>query len=456
MGAEIIPDVSTAVAAVCEWTACLLYWAYASGRFSRWVSILLMGILLAAQIFLHTNIFDWLPMYLFGIESGVGLMLTRAAGILSNVLLMFAGTVILTRLQISVAVYVAVKAFVAAELIASAACVLYDVSFMAGLGASWYAEVFFYGGACVLYLLIMHSSVQEETDYLQRCRISVNQILTACLIAVSTFCVSNSSLIIAGIQNEVTNESMMSRVVLRLVGDLCGFLILWLLAGMNLENETREELTAVKNTLNQQYQQYLAFRDTSEYISRQSHDLKHQIQALRMSASEEEREAYIQEMERMIALNDAWNVTGNSALDSILTQKKMYCIGHDIEFSCRAKAGELEQFAVRDICSLFGNIIDNAIEHVSGFAEKDKRVIRGTVERKRSILVIEFENYYEGPEITGDELPPTSKRDKTQHGYGLKNIRYVAEKYGGTMTIRTDADWFIICVMLPVTDRSIS
>ena len=446
----MIPDISNTAAAMTEWTACLIYWIYAPKRHSRRTSVLLSLLLLVGQIYLHNHIFGWLPSVVPGIPEGLGQLFIRALGIFANILFMLAGTALITAYPLRQLIRIVAKAFVTAELTASAVCLIYDMWAMAGGAVSTPVEIVLYGAGCIVFLIGMREPIRTESAHLSSGHVSGNHTAAVVLIALSTFFVSNSSIVIMGATMDISEEMMLSRVILRLVGDLCGFMTLWVLERGNHENEIREELNAVKNTLNLQYQQYLTFRDTSEYISRQNHDLKHQIQALKESASEEERDAYIGEMERMIALNEAWNVTGNSTLDSILTQKKMYCIGHDIEFSCSARADELDQFAVRDICSMFGNIIDNAIEHVSGYEEKEKRVIRGSVERKRAFLVVEFENYYEGPDLSDGSLPVTSKRDKTRHGYGLKSIRYVAEKYGGSMSIRTEGSWFIICVMLPV------
>ena len=357
-----IPDISNTAAAMTEWTACLLYWIYAPKRRSRTATALLAAVLLAGQIYLHNHIFAWLPSSIPGVPSGVSQLLIRALGVLCNALFMMGGTALLTAYSLRRLIYISAKALVTAELTASAVCLIYDLWVIAGGTVATPLEIVLYGAGCLVFLLGMREPIRAESYSLAAGSLSGSRTGAVVLIALSTFLVSNSTMIIIGAMETITEEIMLSRVILRLLGDLCGFMTLWLLERGSKEDDMRQELTAVKNTLNLQYQQYLTFRDTSEYISRQNHDLKHQIQALKESASEEERDAYIGEMERMIALNEAWNVTGNSTLDSILTQKKMYCIGHDIEFSCSARADELDQFAVRDICSLFGNIIDNAID----------------------------------------------------------------------------------------------
>ena len=47
-------------------------------------------------------------------------------------------------------------------------------------------------------------------------------------------------------------------------------------------------------------------------------------------------------------------------------------------------------------------------------------------------------------------LPETTKSDKTSHGYGLTNIRKVAQKYYGDIDIRQDEKSFTLTVMLIV------
>jgi signal transduction histidine kinase len=61
-----------------------------------------------------------------------------------------------------------------------------------------------------------------------------------------------------------------------------------------------------------------------------------------------------------------------------------------------------------------------------------------------------FENYFEGDIKLANGLPVTTKRDKDNHGFGLKSIRYAAEKYGGTMTINIEENWFILRILLPL------
>ncbi len=103
-----------------------------------------------------------------------------------------------------------------------------------------------------------------------------------------------------------------------------------------------------------------------------------------------------------------------------------------------------------DICTIFGNLLDNAIECELGIQDKQKRLIHLAVYTKKNFLVIQCENYCPVPLEFQDGLPVTTKQDKAYHGYGIKSIRMAAEKYGGTVTIHDGREWFKINAMIPL------
>ena len=102
-----------------------------------------------------------------------------------------------------------------------------------------------------------------------------------------------------------------------------------------------------------------------------------------------------------------------------------------------------------DICTIFGNVLDNAIECETDIAEKEKRLIHLALFSKKEFLVIRVENYFEGKLDFKEGVPVTTKKDADHHGYGIKSVRYTAEKYGGSVSIRTHENWFEIDILIP-------
>ena len=103
-----------------------------------------------------------------------------------------------------------------------------------------------------------------------------------------------------------------------------------------------------------------------------------------------------------------------------------------------------------DLSVLFGNALDNAIESVEKISDADKRLIHLTISREKSFLRIRVENCYEGEINFVGGLPSTAK-DARYHGYGMKSIRSIVEKYNGSMTVKAQDGWFELRILFPVT-----
>ena len=103
-----------------------------------------------------------------------------------------------------------------------------------------------------------------------------------------------------------------------------------------------------------------------------------------------------------------------------------------------------------DLFTLFGNALDNAIESVRKLSNPEKRVIALTLYSKPNMAVIQLENYYEGEIVFSDSVPVTTKDDAPNHGYGVRSIREIAGKYGGSVSIDTQDGIFLLCIVLPL------
>lgn len=113
--------------------------------------------------------------------------------------------------------------------------------------------------------------------------------------------------------------------------------------------------------------------------------------------------------------------------------------------------GKLLDFIhVMDICSIFGNALDNAIEHVILIPEEEKRLIHMSVSAKKNFVFIKIENYCESEIIKNQHsLITTTKADKQNHGFGLRSICAAAEKYGGSVSFEQVQNWFELKILLP-------
>jgi sensor histidine kinase regulating citrate/malate metabolism len=220
-----------------------------------------------------------------------------------------------------------------------------------------------------------------------------------------------------------------------------------------LEMQTRRELDSIQTLLQHQYEMYRQSRENIEIVNRKFHDLKHQIGVIRMEPDQKKREEYLKQVESGLKNAEADINTGNSVLDTILTGKQMYCKQNNIDMTVVADGTLLHFMEVMDICSIFGNALDNAIESVEKLSEPQKRLIRVAVYNQNNFLMIRVENYFESPlDMTNGEIQ-TTKKDKDYHGYGVKSIRYTAEQYGGSVSITAEDNWFYLRILIPISDN---
>ena len=144
--------------------------------------------------------------------------------------------------------------------------------------------------------------------------------------------------------------------------------------------------------------------------------------------------------------------TGNAVTDVILNDKWYRAERAGIRFEAEFwYGGEIPVF---DLGIILNNLLDNAIEACEKL-EPEKRFIRLTLKRKKQFLLLDVENSFDGtvPMQKGGLLPLTTKQTSLpeimmEHGIGLENVRDIAERYFGGVTIKIEGDIFRVTVML--------
>ncbi len=280
-----------------------------------------------------------------------------------------------------------------------------------------------------------------------------SELIIPLAIALASFCVGNLSFVIS--DSPFSTGIVADIHTIRTLSDLAGVAALFAYHLQRSELYARQELDSIQSILQNQYVQYRQARESIDLINHKYHDLKHQIAYLRAETDPERRSAFLDEMESEIRDYEAQNKTGNPVLDTVLTGKSLYCARHSIALTCVADGALLSFMNVVDLSSLFGNILDNAIECELRIADKSRRLVHLMVYNRKDLLFIQCENYCDDPPaLEEDGLPKTTKDDPDRHGYGLKSIRYTAEKYGGSMSINMKDDWFELTVVIPISQTN--
>lgn len=427
-----MPRVYTALA---EWIACVIYIYPLKKRFGGlklFIALALAGVL---QIFLQ-ELAGSFPFALW------------VPGTLMNILFMLLVIYICCAMNLKDAVYWCASALVTSEVVASLEWQVYCFAVWNGMENNMQnAVVFFiliFAMLFTLIFLLKKRIVSWDTGI----HVTTKEMLIAVIAATIIYSMSNIGFVLeSALSGNATGSSLFH---IRTLVDFCGFCILYIQQNQRHEAFLKKELTSIHNIFELQYEQYRTYKENSEFINQKCHDLKHQIDVIRSEQNIEKRESYLQEMEKMIKNFKTDIVTGNGVLDTILTRKNAYCAAHSINFTCIADGKLLDFLETLDICSIFGNALDNAIEYVEKNPDPDKRMIKLKIFSQNSFLMICLENYCEEQLDLLQGFPDTTKEDKKNHGYGLKSIRYTVEKYRGTMTLHTENDWFVMRILIPL------
>lgn len=209
-----------------------------------------------------------------------------------------------------------------------------------------------------------------------------------------------------------------------------------------------QDRVVIEQMLRDSQQRFGMTREMVERVNRTCHDLKHNLQVLK-TIDEAERQAYIEEAEANIDRYHQLVHSDNETLNTILAEKSVHCENRGIRLTCAVDGADLDHLSVPDLYALLGNAIDNAVECVDQFEDPEKRLISLTIRGQQGFVSIQTNNYCGTAPELADGLPVTTKADKSAHGFGLKSIRYIAEKYGGAMTVSVEDGIFILQVMLP-------
>lgn len=289
------------------------------------------------------------------------------------------------------------------------------------------------------------------TQHTSKQQITKKDVLLAIATVIIIFVMSNLGFILSN--TSYTMGDSVSIFIFRTLINLCGLCILFLQESQQHENYLQGELAAISKMYHSQYEQYSAYKESSEVIRRQFHDLKHQLLIIQLETNEEKRQNYLKEMNKAISIYSSTISTGNAVLDTILTSKNSICIENKIALTCIVDGKWLATIEVMDLCSLFGNALDNAIEATQKITDPEKRLIDLRVAKKDMFLLIKFKNTTSEILTIENGLPQTTKKNKAIHGYGLKSIELISEKYCGTMTIAIEKHWFSLTIVIPLSNQ---
>ena len=319
-----------------------------------------------------------------------------------------------------------------------------------GLSGSALAAVTFV--LWILYMIIiclLLGKLKFSTRYLQISSIQTASLLFPLLLYlyIRQF---QSSLILQS--PSVTISEWLQLDFIQLSAAVCSVIVIYVTTGMLSAQMEKNDLLQQRMLAEKQHRQYLIQKESMDAVNRKYHDLKHYLSAMEADAdgsSGAEMRSFISRLRHEIEPYETIQETGSRTMNILLAERIRECQEKQIRFTPFINASGLAFIHTIDLCTLFGNAMDNAIEASMQIKDPEMREISVKIGPSDSFMVFRFQNRYETQPRQKDSRFLTSKSDASSHGFGLESIKGIAEKYGGSCHAQAQDHVFILTVLIP-------
>lgn len=201
------------------------------------------------------------------------------------------------------------------------------------------------------------------------------------------------------------------------------------------------------------YNQCIMMQTSTNELRAFRHDLKNQmigVSELMSAERYEEAKELMGELSGKLNTKTLYSTTGNIPIDSIINYKLQSAGNEQIRVEAEIAVPEDFGMNISDCITVLGNLLDNAL-HAVRQVEESKRYLKLKVVFDKERLMIHCANPYVTEVQYENGKIVSTKTDRKEHGFGLKNIEAVAEKYKGCMNVNHNDGMFTVDVLLHVT-----
>lgn len=223
---------------------------------------------------------------------------------------------------------------------------------------------------------------------------------------------------------------------------------MWLIIRVSKDSNLRAENKCIKENIQLQHQYYLNMQESQMKVKKLYHDMKNHMICIENLYGKNE---YVESINNQLKeCNSIFN-TNNMILDIILNDKKRICESKGIDLIANINFKECNFIDSADVCSIFSNMIDNAIEACENIEDNSisKKInIKGTI--VKSLYIIKCENPKNNIIKLKSGKILTNKKDKFLHGIGISSMKNSIEKYNGNLEVNDLNTRFLINICIPL------
>lgn len=219
---------------------------------------------------------------------------------------------------------------------------------------------------------------------------------------------------------------------------------------MSKDNQTKLEYELMKEKEKYSKESMEIIKRSNEELREFKHDLKNYLLPLQEAMEtmpQSEMAKVWEKINQKIEGVQTLIQTGNSYVDSMINTKITLARSEKVDVKCTILS-KMEGIDDLEFCSVFGNLMDNAIEAEWKVTEKKEIII--FVEEKMGYLRLEIQNKIEKSVLNENSSLNTTKKDTSSHGIGHKSVKRTMQKVGGALKYYETGDLFCAEAVFPI------
>lgn len=299
--------------------------------------------------------------------------------------------------------------------------------------------IYFFSYIIIYYIIFIIFALRLNKDNFYESKYDFKFLIVGCIFILSDIVINS----IVAWYSTIHFENMYLGIV-ALINVLCCFIGLFYIFEMFYSNNIKNQMKIIEEIQKKESNQYKISKETIDMINIKCHDFRHQIREF--GDNQKIDNEAINNLNKLIRIYDSTYHTENEALNVILNEKTLLCNNKNIRFTCIVDGNALNFIENEDIYSLFGNLIDNSIEAVNQLDDNEK-IISLKIKQVGNIVSISIKNGYKGKIQMENNLPLSKKEDNIHHGFGMKSIKMVCEKYNGNLRLNIENNIFIVTIL---------
>jgi len=208
------------------------------------------------------------------------------------------------------------------------------------------------------------------------------------------------------------------------------------------------KLKVMEELMTKNQENYKILETTESEIRILKHDIKNHVLIMENLILSNDTETVREHLESLKAtVNKISYVvyTVNAALDSVLNIEGRKAQAENIDYTVKICLANDICIDPADICTIFSNALDNAIEGCKNSAEK---YVNTSLNAENGFIKISIENSADDVKIQSNNMLTSTKEDKFNHGYGIKSIQNTIRKYNGKYSMNFANKTFVLNILL--------